>query len=300
MRTTHSTGTVLPIAAILAAMLLWGGSFAAMKVTIAALGPWTVIWIRMAVALVIILPLARRFPPLHYRPGDWKLLILFVIFEPCLYFIFEANALRFTSSSQAGVISASLPLMVAFGANFALGERVSRATVFGLCLSLGGVVWLTMAGDPSAAAMNPVLGNVLEFGAMVSAAGYVLLVKRLSEWYSPWTLTALQIVTGAVFFLPGAFPLLDGRAAAIGVGEILALLYLGAFVTLGAYGLYNFGLSRIPANHAAAFVNLIPVVAVFLGWKLLGETLNSGQIAATLCVLAGVWLSQAGWGRLTR
>jgi drug/metabolite transporter (DMT)-like permease len=277
--------------------LFWGSSFAAMKVMIAEVGPWTVLWVRMAVALLVIIPFVHRLWPLPYRSGDWKLIFPFVLFQPCLYFTLEANALRFTSSSQAGLISASVPLLVALGSHFTLGEKVSRATVLGLFISLGGVVWLTLAGDPSEAASDPVLGNSLEFGAMVAAVGYVLLVKRLSERYNSWSLTAMQSVAGSLFFLPGAVPLFTGKFEALTFPQIAALVYLGAFVTLGAFGFYNYGIAYIPANRAAAFVNLIPVVAILLGWSLLGETLNGPQIAAALFVLAGVWLSQ--WGGKT-
>lgn len=151
---------------------------------------------------------------------------------------------------------------MALGSHFTLGEKVSRDTVPGLFISLGGVVWLTLAGDPSEAASDPVLGNLLEFGAMVAAVGYVLLVKRLSERYNPWSLTAVQIVAGSLFFLPGAVPLFTGNFEILTFAQVAALACLCAFVTLGASGFYNYGLAHIPANRAAALVNLIPVVAI--------------------------------------
>lgn len=294
MTASRSTRTFWPTVAILAASVLWGSSFAAMKVTIGAIGPWAVMWARMVVAFIIVLLFARRLWPLPYRAGDWKLILPFVLFQPCLYFTLEANALRFTSSSQAGLISASVPLMVALGAHLTLGEKVTRGTVMGLFVSLGGVVWLTLAGEATEAASNPLLGNTLELGAMVTAVGYVLLVKHLSERYNPWALTALQIVAGTLFFLPAGLPRLIDRLQDLTTGQSLVLVYLGAFVTLGAFGLYNLGIKYIPANRASAFVNLIPVMAVFFGWTLLGESLNNAQIAAALCVLAGVWMSQLG------
>ena len=294
MTRSSSTGALWPTVAILAAAVLWGSSFAAMKVTITALGPWAVMWIRMTVALAIVILFARWLLPLPYRPGDWKLLLPFVLFQPCLYFTLEANALRFTSSSQAGLISASVPLMVALGAHLTLGERVTRGTIAGLLISLTGVIWLSLAGEVTETATNPVLGNSLELGAMMTAVGYVLLVKRLSERYNPWVLTSMQIVAGALFFLPAGMPHLVNRLPDITAGQALVLIYLGAFVTLGAFGLYNLGIKYIPANRASAFVNLIPVMAVLFGWTLLGESLNRAQIVAAVCVLAGVWISQLG------
>jgi drug/metabolite transporter (DMT)-like permease len=290
---THPTKSpLLPYAAIIAATFLWGSSFAAMKVIIGDLGPWSVMWARMAAALLVILPFARKLWPRNYRSGDWRLLLPFVLFQPCMYFTLESNALRFTSSSQAGLISSSVPLMVAVGAYFFLHERVARQTVLGLFISIGGVVWLTLAGDATEMASNPLLGNLLEFGAMVSAAGYVLIVKRLTERYDPWTLTAMQIVTGFVYFLPGARFFLNGGLLALSPGQLLTLVYLGVFVTLGAFGFYNVGIKSIPANRASALVNLIPVIAVGFGWGLLGERLNGSQMVAAACVLGGVWVSQ--------
>ena len=286
------TRPLLPYIAIAFATLFWGSSFAAMKVTITDLGPWSVMWARMATALLVVLPFAWKLWPREYRAGDWKLLLPFVGFQPCLYFLLESNALRFTSSSQAGLISASVPLMVAVGAHYILHEKVARETVAGLFISLAGVVWLTLAGSPSEAASNPLLGNTLDLGAMVSAVGYVLLVKKLTERYDPWTLTALQIVAGFVFFSPGALFFFRGGFQALTALQLATLAYLGAFVSLGAFGLYNLGIKYIPANRASALVNMIPVIAVLLGWILLGERLNGSQVVAAVCVLGGVWLSQ--------
>ena len=288
----RSKSPLLPYLAILIAALFWGSSFAAMKVTIAALGSWSVMWFRMATALLVILPFARKLWPRDYRQGDWRLLISFVAFQPCLYFALESNALRFTTSSQAGLIAASVPLVVALGAHVFLHEKVSKATVAGLFISLAGVIWLTLAGSPSETAVDPLLGNTLEFGAMMSAVGYVLLVKKLTERYDPWTLTLMQIGAGFLFFSPGARFFISGGFQAMTTVQLLTLLYLGAGVTLGAFGLYNAGIRSIPANKATALVNLVPVIAVILGWGLRDEILNRSQIVAALCVLAGVWLSQ--------
>ena len=56
--------------------------------------------------------------------------------------------------------------------------------------------------------------------------------------------------------------------------------------------MYNFGLSRVPASQASAYINLIPVFAILLDWWVLGQTLTPTQYAASLIVLAGVTLSQ--------
>ncbi len=282
----------LPVAAVLAAVFFWSGSFVAMRVTVQVLNPWSVMWLRMAIALVVLLPFLHRSFPLRFRRGDWKRLILMVLFQPCFYFLLESNALRFTTSSQAGVISASVPLLVALGAWLCLRESLNRFTALGLFLAMTGVVVLTISGRSDVAAANPLWGNALELAAMACAAANMLLVKELCRRYNPWSLTALQVIAGSLFFSPGLGDILQTDPSLWTSALVWSLLFLGAFVTLGAFGLYNWAMSRMPASRASAFINLVPMLAVLLGWLVLNEGLNHLQLLAAMVIVGGVILSQ--------
>ena len=283
---------VLPVAALLAAVGLWGGSFAAMRMAVQAMHPLSVVWLRMIIALAVILPFAGRLKTASYRRGDWKRLAPMVLLQPCLYFLLESNALRYTTSSQAGVISALVPLLVATGAWLMLGESVGRATFAGLFMSVAGVIALSLSGSGSASAPNPLLGNCLELIAMASAALNMILVKQLSGRYNPWLLTGLQVLAGSLFFSPGLVLLFKGEAICWTGALVFAILFLGVLVTLGAFGLYNWAMSRLPASRASAFINLVPVTAVAIGWLAMGESLNGLQSAAAVAVIVGVGISQ--------
>jgi drug/metabolite transporter (DMT)-like permease len=274
------------------AMLLWGTSFAAMKAALVGFPPMTVVWIRMALGSLIFLPFWRRLPRPEYRPGDWKWLLLLGLFEPCLYFLFEGYAIELTTSSQAGMISAIVPLLVAAGAALFLRERLPALAVVGLMVSVGGVVVLSLAGAPAEHAPAPALGNMLELLAMVSAAGYMLVAKRMSSRYDPWILTGLQSVMGAVFFLPALITTDASTWLAAPRGAWIGALYLGCFVTLGGVGLYNVAVSRMPASRAAMSINLIPLVAVVAGWLVLGEVLTLVQGVACIAIVGGVMLGE--------
>lgn len=283
--------SALPTLAILGAVLLWGSSFPAMKAALNYLDPWSIMWLRLTIGSLALTPVLGKILPRKTTAADWRLLLPLALLQPCLYFLLESYALKFTTSAQAGIISASLPIMVTVGARLFLGETTTLRAYAGLLLSVIGVIWLTMAGSPSTNAPNPVLGNILEFGAMACAAGYMLLVKRLSDRFGPWTLTALQTMIGAVFFLPGLWKLLANFPAGF-MAVLPVTIYLGTFVTLGAFGLYNIGIARIPASRASVFINLVPVVAVFFAWTFLGETLSSMQLLAAVCIFLGVWITQ--------
>jgi drug/metabolite transporter (DMT)-like permease len=282
----------LATAALILASVLWGGSFVAMKLAIGVYGPMVVIFARMALASLCLLLLVGRFKSQAlYRPGDWKPLLFMALCEPCLYFLFEAMALIYTSASQVGMIVAILPVMVAVAARFVLNERLPGRAWLGFALAICGIVWMTVHSVSNEHAPNPLLGNFLGFLAMCCAVGNVISVKILCERFSPLFLTAVQAFVGCIFFLPLLF-VAGTMPQAFHLGAVISILYLGIGVTIGAYWLYNFGISRIPAGQASSFLNLIPVVTLFLGWLILGEHLTPMQYLACAVVIFAVFLSQ--------
>ena len=282
---------ILPYAALISAMLVWGSSFIALKVSFRYFDPFFVILARQIIAALVFLPLVRK----HFktvRKQDIKWMILMAFFEPCLYFIFEAKSLTLTTAGQAGMVTAMLPLLVALPSALILKESISKKTITGFLTATLGVVWLSLVSSPEPEAPNPALGNFLEFLAMVSASGYMIIIKKLSSRYSSFFLTAIQAFMGSIFFFPFIFIIPSPQAGAFTLGSVLILIYLGIAVTIGAYGSYNYGISRIPASQSAAFINLIPVITLILSMIFLNERLTFYQYIASALVLFGVIFSQ--------
>ena len=288
------TGTdTLPMLGLVLAMFVWGSSFLALKIAFRGYDPLMAIWLRMVVATCVFACGWKSLKNVVYIKGDWKFLVFMALCEPCMYFTFEAYALTQTSASQAGMITAILPLIVAVMARFFLGEVVGRMTLAGFFLAIAGVIWLSLGGVAAPGAPRPVLGNFLELMAMCWGAGYTICLKKMSRRYHPLFLTAVQSVIGSVFFL---FPVLLVPSVHLPKTfdplATLAIVYLGTVVTLGGYGLYNYGVSKLPASRATAFTNLVPVFALALGWLVLGETLTAVQCLGALMVMVGVVVSQ--------
>ncbi len=282
--------------ALLAAMVLWASSFIALKFAFRTYDPMVVIFGRMVIGSLCLLGIffykRTLFQLEVYEKGDWRLLLSMVLCEPCLYFVFEAEAIVNTTASQAGVITSILPLLVSVAAAIFLKEKMTRRVWGGLVAAFIGAVWLTLANAPNESALNPILGNFYEFLAMLCAAGQTIIIKRLSARYSPFFLTAVHAFAGALFFLPLLFLPSTNLPQHFDWWASLAVVYLGAVITMGAYGLYNYALKFVPASRAAACVNLIPIFSVILGWSLLGETLTGGQIVAGALIITGVYFTQ--------
>ena len=283
----------LPILALVMAMVLWSSSFIALKIAFQVYDPMFVIFGRMVVASICFLFVGKRIArSLKYQKGDYKLILFMAFCEPCLYFIFEAKAVENTTASQAGIITAMLPILVMIAASLFLKEMVTKKSWVGALIAVTGVLWLTTESTPSSDAPNPVLGNFLEFLAMVCATGYTISLKSLSDRYSPFFLTAIQALIGSIFYFPLLFLPSTELPLYFDPTSGMAIIYLGAVITLGAYGLYNYGIKYVPANKGTMYVNLIPVFSVILGWLILGESFTIFQLAAGFLILSGVYLSQ--------
>ena len=153
--------------ALIIATFLWGSSFIALKYAINIYDPAFVIFFRMLTTLVLCLCLWRWVKKFSYQTGDWKYLLSMSLAEPCLYYLFEGNAMKYTSASQAGVLVSCFPLLVAVVAYFMLKEKVTKQLAIGFSFCIGGGILLTLVSENSSHAPNPALGNFLEFLAMV-------------------------------------------------------------------------------------------------------------------------------------
>lgn len=215
--------------------------------------------------------------------------------EPCLYFIFEALALKNTSASQASMITTMLPLLVAVASGIFLAERFSLQNIIGLGLAMAGAFGLSIGGDINEQAPSPLLGNLYEFLAMVCATAYTIAIKKLTSRYSPLFLTAVQAWVGALFFLPMLLlPQIHVPDNFILI-PTAAIVYLGLAVTIVAYGSYNYALSAMDAGKASIYVNLIPLFTILLSWIVFKESFSLFQYCAGFVIFFGVGLSQGFW-----
>jgi drug/metabolite transporter (DMT)-like permease len=288
------------VGAMIIATFIWASSFIALKSAIGPIGPFSVIFGRMFVASLCFAIFIKSFLKLRFTKDDIKYLSIMVVLEPCLYFIFEAKALELTSAGQAGMITSMMPLITAVGAGIILKEVITRKVMIGSLLAVSGAIWLSLSSAGDEHASNPLLGNTLEFLAMVCGAGYAISVRHLSENFSALFITAIQAFAGTLFFLPFAIWEYNTIEINITSEAFLWVCYLGVVVTLAGYGLFNFALGRVEAIKASIYINLIPVFTIILAYFMLGEELSFVGVVASGIILVGVFISQMPTERLKK
>ncbi len=278
-------------------MILWSSSFIALKIGLTQYNPFEVIAGRMFVASIFCLPLAKELWKAMKNKKNAQIIVLGVFFEPCLYFLCESFAMHYTSASQAAMVLALVPIFIALGAYFLLKEYLSLNSWLGFIIAIFGIAWLTLGSEQSQSAPNPVLGNLLEFGAVICAVGYTLCIRYVAQSVRPIVLTAAMAFGGTLFFAPLTLlpvqvePLLIDAQIPTWM-PIASIVYLGFVVSLAGYGGYNYALARLPAGEVAPYINLIPIITMLMGVMFLNEELEINQYLASGLVILGVIVSQ--------
>ena len=272
--------------------VIWGTTWAAIRIGLEGVPPFTGVAVRFAIAGTLLLALARPFDVRLGRGRHEKVLwVANGVLSFCISYAAVYWSEQYIPSGLAAVLFATYPLFVAALAHFLLpGERLSGTAVGGMILGFAGVA--VIFSDDLALLGGDVVRHaafVMLVSPVVSAAASVV-VKRWGGDVPALSLAAVPmlisgLVMGAVAFLVERHrPLVfDARS----VGALLYLAFLGSAVT---FTIYYWLLARVKATQVALMSYLIPIVAVAIGALLFDEPLRPRLLAGSALVLAGVVL----------
>lgn len=218
--------------------------------------------------------------------------ILLGILQPVLYFVFENYGLKYTTTSFTGIVSSISPIFTAILGAIMLKERPNVKQWACIGISIVGVMMVSLG---STGGENTVTGCICLLLAYFLGSFYSILVRRLSRQFSAFELTYIMFTVGFVFFAAMAFVQYGGQtpamlADALSYGKfIVAVLYLGAVASVGAYMLANYSLARLPVARATIFTSLSTVVSVLSGIVLMKDPFTVVSIAAFVLIMVGVW-----------
>jgi drug/metabolite transporter (DMT)-like permease len=272
-----------------AVSVVWGVPYFFIKVAVeAGVPPGFVAWSRVALAAVLLLPLARRRDAFRGLGGRRWAIVAYAACEVAVPFLLIAMGEQYVSSSLAAILIASMPLMVALlTVRYSPDDRPSGLRLAGLGVGFGGVVallGLDVAGRP-----GELLGAVLVLVATLGYATATIVVNRGLADLDPLGPIAVSLGLATVALLPLALagpP--DGPPSPEALGS---LAVLGVVCT--ALGLVLFFRLVIEAgpSRAAVITYVNPLVAVVLGVLLLDERLGVSSVAGLLAILGGSWLA---------
>jgi len=280
------------VIALLVSILIWGSTLVISKAALEGMGAMTLTFGRFLIAYLLLFPLAAR-RGYRVKQSFQKNYLLLGLTGVALHYALQNIALLYTSAMSAALISAGGTFIITLTAIFFLKEQPNFRQMLGICVSVAGVVLISLAEDPNPNSSNPLLGNLLFLLGTVAWSAYTVLGKRQTGKIPALVLTTASFGSGLVFLLPFTLAeLLRQGWPTFGGYSLAAGLYLGVVATAVPMFGWNYALDFIPASTAATFLNLVPIVAV-ISSLLVGEKIGSLQIVGGLLAIAGVWFNNS-------
>jgi drug/metabolite transporter (DMT)-like permease len=286
----------LPYLAGIGIAVVFGLSFMFTKDALNLYKPLELLSYRFAIAaLVLSLLVVAGVAKVDFRGKPWKYLLILSIFQPILYFIGETLGVGLTSSSEAGMMIALIPVVVTILAVVFLGERPNGLQYASIFISVAGVIFiLVLSGGFKIG--GHFLGLLFLLGAVVSGGVYNILSKKYSSHFTPVEITFVMMWVGALAFgsaymIQRAITHDAGTAAStiFTLAGAVPLIYLGVLSSIGAFFMFNYMLLKLPASNAAVFTNLVTVIAILAGVIVKHEAFYWYQMVGGLMIVGGVW-----------
>ena len=276
--------------------LLWGSSFYAIKVAVEhGMLPMTLASLRIGIGAVVLLSFARllgqRPPSARGRPGKWlwlKIVILGVIGNSLPFFLIAAGE-QTTTSQLAGILMATIPIMVVILAHFFThDERLTFVRFAGVALGFAGMVVL-VGVDALRGLGEQVMGQLLIIGGCVSYSLYGVNAKRLPK-LPPQMLIGVILAAGFLAMLPFWLAIDRPWSLQWDWRAVIAVLWLGVASTGFGNLLYYVLMRRVAVGFASLNNYLVPVMALGWGFFLLGEQPHFNALVALALILIGLAL----------
>ena len=273
-----------------AVSVVWGVPYLFIKIAVDdGLTPGFVAWSRVALAALVLLPVAIKTGALRGLPLRW--MVVFAVVEICIPFPLIGFGEQRISSSLAAILIASLPLVVAFLAlRFDASERPTPTRLAGMLVGLAGVVALVGIDIGGRGAELIGVGAVL-----IATCGYAcgpLIIKRKLSHADPLGPVTAAMAIATIILLP--FGIGDFPSEAPPTEAIASIVVLGLVCSAAAFLLFFRLIVEVGPGRATVITYVNPVVALALGVAVLGESVTAGAVAGLLLILAGSWLATDG------
>jgi drug/metabolite transporter (DMT)-like permease len=275
---------------------LWGSFPAFAKLALAHFPPYVLVALRCSLASAFLAALLMRRGWDEFRELGWADLRTFAFLGFAGVFISTGGsylAIAFTTATNAVILQAATPVLVALGSRVYLAERLRPVQWAGVLCSTAGVALVVTRGSWRAIVhleLHP--GDFIMLVTQLGWSAYTIYGKRVLAIHSPAVATTAAYILGSLMLLPMAFlaapffPAPDFRSP-VAWGVVLYQAFLGAIAHIGWYE----GVKAVGASRSAIFMNLQPVVGVLLAWAMLGEAIGWPVLVGGAAVLLGVGLT---------
>lgn len=270
---------------------IWGASYMFIKIGVRDLSPAMVAWARIALAALVLVPIAALRGQLRL-PGArvWMVVVLGAV-QVAGPFLLIAEGEQEISSGLAGILVASTPLFTALLAiRLDQEERSHGARMWGIAAGLAGV-GLLLGVDLSGTSAEALGGAAILLAGLGYAVG-AFIAKHGLAGAPPTGIAAWVMVASTALMAPAA--LITAPEATPGLGPVAAVVALGVVGTGVAFAIFYDLMARVGPARTFVVTYLAPAFAVAYGALLLDEAISVSTLAGLTLIVGGSYLAAEG------
>ena len=276
-----------PFLALAFAVVLWASAFIAIRAAVQVFPPEQVASLRFAIAAVTLVVVGgfarRRLPEMRDLP---RLCAIGAVGIAAYNLALNTGA-QTLSAAAASFLVNTVPVFSALLAWIVFHEPLRARVAAGIGLSMLGVALIAHAEDPGSLGTAVGSGAVLVLLAALCQAIYFVAQKSLTLKYSPIELTTYVFCAGALAL---SFWLVPAIASArhASTETVLIIVYLAIVPGVLGFVAYTTALKHLSVTQATTALFAVPVIALFMGWALLGERPTRLGVLGAALAIAGV------------
>ena len=288
------TKKFLPYLEALFAVVVWGGSFIATKIAVGQVSPTTVVWLRFAMGIPLILfavVIRKQFA--FPKGNEWWYFALLGFLGISFHQWLQSNGLQTAQATTTAWIISTSPAFIAVLGWMVLKEKLNLLQSFGFVFAMVGVLAVVSKGDLAALAVGK-FGTTGDFLILISSVNWAVfsilsrhgLKNHPSTRMTFWVMTLGWLFTSAAFVAGKnytEFSLLDTRGW-------WAMIFLGVLTTGFAYIAWFDALSQLPAAQTGAFLFIEPLTSMVVAANILGEKITLISVLGGVVILFGIWM----------
>ena len=251
--------------------MFWGGSFYFVEIAVNDMTPFTIVFIRVGVAALLLLAYVRisgRKMPMS--AGLWGSFFVIGFLNNVIPFSLIVWGQQHIEGSLAAILNATSPIFSVFLAHFLTShERLSTNRVSGIVMGWLGVAVL-IGVDSLGGIGKHTLGQLAVVIGSHSYALAAIYARRFRD-LSPVIVATGMLSASAVMMLPLSLIIDQPWHLSPGIESISAVLAMAVLSTALANLIYFRVLASAGATNALLVTFLIPISAIILNVLLLGE-----------------------------
>ena len=283
--------------AILCAVVIWGGSFAATKYALAELSPSAVLFLRFAFAVPMLALGCAADGGLRLPTRQEAVVLALISFQGIFFHQgIQAFGMKTAGAGNSNWMMMAAPALVALLGRIFLGEKLTRRAVTGIVLATAGVMTVLALGTVKETAEAGSFGSVGDYVMLLSVLNWAVFLILSRRFLRDDMTPAFAIFWELVF----AFVFAGIWAAAVGADlspvrhlswQIwVSLIFLGSFSSGLAYLFWYGALAVMPVAELIVFQFLQPVAGMVISYFLIGERYTPWLGLGAALIMGGIWL----------